>query len=335
MNHRTVVLSETDSRKYLLARCVVGPPFVPSVLASDADAAVSAADRVGLPVSVKGVSAGLAHKAAVGAVANDLRSLDEVDAACRSMATSVQAAGLPLDGFQVQPFARAGTDLFLSAMYDMTFGVCCVVGRGGGDVESNGSLSFIRAADISEQTVRDALAGAIPERRLAAWSATTTFADFVQLARELARLVEVEPDVRDIELNPVRLVPDDSLVVLDALVTLDHPHDATNGRAPDPDEQRMIAGVLRGLAPRSVAVVGVSRNASGNGYGIVRMISECGFDGELFVIHPAAREVHGLRATSFDALADGSRIDVVVVTVPRARCPASSRTSSVWTSGWS
>jgi len=72
------------------------------------------------------------------------------------------------------------------------------------------------------------------------------------------------------------------------------------------------------LYPRTVAVLGVRRDASGLGHAVLTSILAGGFQGELFVVHPRLRSAEGVPA--FARLVDvPAHVDVAIVTVPAPR----------------
>ncbi|MBW5484182.1 bifunctional acetate--CoA ligase family protein/GNAT family N-acetyltransferase [Streptomyces bambusae] len=88
-------------------------------------------------------------------------------------------------------------------------------------------------------------------------------------------------------------------------------------------EQRAEArSVQRLLAPRSVAVVGVSRSGSGVGAAVLRNLRDGGFRGDLYAVNEAVTTdlLEGVRA--YRAPADiGAPVDLAVVAVPADRVP--------------
>jgi acyl-CoA synthetase (NDP forming)/GNAT superfamily N-acetyltransferase len=69
------------------------------------------------------------------------------------------------------------------------------------------------------------------------------------------------------------------------------------------------------LYPRSVAVMGVRRAGGGIGGGVLRSIIEGGFQGQVYVIHPDAVEIAGLK-THRSLVEVPASIDLAVVAVP-------------------
>ena len=80
-------------------------------------------------------------------------------------------------------------------------------------------------------------------------------------------------------------------------------------------EARSLAPLLY---PRTVAVVGVRRQASGHGHAVLTSILAGDFQGDVFVIHPEVPAIEGVRA--FPRLVDVPvHVDVALVAVPAAR----------------
>ena len=104
-------------------------------LVQDAPAAVAAAEALGFPVVLKGISPSVTHRAAAGLLAVDLRTATEVTAAWRRLEARAREIGAALDGVYVQKMHRGGTELLLAAFRDPMFGVMVSCGSGGGLTE--------------------------------------------------------------------------------------------------------------------------------------------------------------------------------------------------------
>lgn len=85
-------------------------------------------------------------------------------------------------------------------------------------------------------------------------------------------------------------------------------------RREDASERRSLEPLL---APRHVAVAGVRRDGTGVGAAVLTSILDGGYDGEVHVVHPDAREVCGVPASPSVAAVPG-RVDLLVVAVPAA-----------------
>ncbi|HET8960848.1 GNAT family N-acetyltransferase [Nocardioides sp.] len=80
-------------------------------------------------------------------------------------------------------------------------------------------------------------------------------------------------------------------------------------------EARSLAPLLH---PRSVAVVGVRREGAGLGHAVLTSITQRGFRGHVFVVHPDVPSIDGVPA--FPRLADvPEHIDLAIIAVPAQR----------------
>ncbi len=85
------------------------------------------------------------------------------------------------------------------------------------------------------------------------------------------------------------------------------------------DRERLaaVAAVTHVLAPRSVAVIGASRQAGSIGRAVVHNIIANGYRGPLYPVNPAATEIDGIPAYP-SVLAIPGDVELAVVTVPAA-----------------
>jgi acyl-CoA synthetase (NDP forming) len=85
------------------------------------------------------------------------------------------------------------------------------------------------------------------------------------------------------------------------------------------DRERLaaVAAVTHVLAPRSVAVIGASRQAGSIGEAVVRNLIANGYHGPLYPVNPAATEIDGIPAFP-SVLAIPGEVELAVITVPAA-----------------
>lgn len=83
----------------------------------------------------------------------------------------------------------------------------------------------------------------------------------------------------------------------------------------------MSTDLTRFFAPRSIAVIGVSRHAAKVGARIFRNLQTAGFPGRLVPIHPTASSLFGVRASPSVA-ALGKPVDLAVIATPATTVPA-------------
>src|SRR5437667_1603535 len=85
-----------------------------------------------------------------------------------------------------------------------------------------------------------------------------------------------------------------------------------------------VAGVMAGLdpifAPRTIAVLGVSRNPAKLGHRLLQNVKESGFPGTVYPVNPSGEAILGFASVpSIDALPEG--IDLALVSLPAAAVP--------------
>jgi acetyl coenzyme A synthetase (ADP forming)-like protein len=85
----------------------------------------------------------------------------------------------------------------------------------------------------------------------------------------------------------------------------------------DRDRLASVAAVTHLLAPRSVAVIGASRQAGSIGAAVVHNLVSYGYRGSLYPVNPAATEIEGLPVFP-SVLAIPGDVEMAVVTVPAA-----------------
>src|SRR5713226_4427098 len=128
------VLTEIESKRILHA---LGLPVTVPEVAASADAAASAATKIGFPVVLKVLSPEVSHKSDVGGVELNLGSEAEVRGAFERIRRNLGAKvpGAHFEGVAVQPMARAGIELIAGTTRDARFGAMVMVGLGGVLVE--------------------------------------------------------------------------------------------------------------------------------------------------------------------------------------------------------
>jgi len=117
----------------------------------------------------------------------------------------------------------------------------------------------------------------------------------------------------------IRTEPDTLCVELPTALS-----DEAIARFEDRDRIAAVEAVRAFLEPRSVAVVGASRQPGRVGNAVLRNLLACGFPGELYAVNPAAGEVEGIpTAPSVEGI--GAEIDLAVVAVPAGKVLAVAR----------
>lgn len=198
----TSLLSEAAAKAVLSAAGVLVPKSVTGTTLAE-----MAAGRVGLtpPYALKGL--GFAHKTEAGAVRLGLTSLD-------GQAEMAGATGYLLE----EMITDAVAEILVGLRRDPIYGVSLTLGMGGVTAEVLAdTVTLILPA--SEAEVLEAM------RKLRLWSLldgyrgrkTADMASLAALAVKLGKLMEADPSLEEIELNPV-LVRESGSIAVDALI---------------------------------------------------------------------------------------------------------------------
>jgi acetate---CoA ligase (ADP-forming) len=188
--------------------------------APTAAAAAAAAVELGGAVALKAIAPGLVHKSDAGGVALGLDDADAVMAAAEKMRTAFAERGTPLDGFIVQRTVARGVEALVGVTHDPSLGPLLVAGIGGVAVELYKDVAFrvtpvsdLDAAAMLDQlrgkALFDGFRGAPPADRSA----------LVDVLVRISALVELVPELRELDLNPV-IVHAHGAVAVDARMRL-------------------------------------------------------------------------------------------------------------------
>ncbi len=208
--------SRLDVRTVIKRLALHGLDHWPTRFVRDAREAVEAAGELGFPVVLK-LESGLAHRRAVGGVRMGLFDADAVYSAWAELTQAAVAAGLTSTEMSVQPTAVAEVELFVGALKDEQFGPIVLLGRGGTDVESSDAfvvglapLGSDRAAEMARRLPRGLVPVDDPE----------VVAQLVNVLSSVSEIIS-EPDVRAVDVNPLLLLADGTVAIVDAKIVVD------------------------------------------------------------------------------------------------------------------
>ena len=213
------ILTEVESKQLLEE---AGVPTARARLATSRDAAVQAAREIGFPVVLKVVSPQITHKTDVGGVKLDLKSPEEVAAAFDEIMAAARRAApdATVDGVSVQQMARPGIEVIVGVSTDPQFGPVIMFGLGGVLVEVLKDVSF-RIIPIAPRDARQMIREIKGFPLLEGYRGQDP-ADLAALESLLLRVsgfVEQQPEVSELDLNPVFAYKDGALAV-DARIVL-------------------------------------------------------------------------------------------------------------------
>jgi acetyl coenzyme A synthetase (ADP forming)-like protein len=198
-----------------------GIPVAVSEVASIEDAAATA-ERLGYPLVAKAIAPGVLHKSDVGGVLLNLNSPEEVADAARLLVERMHAAGAELEAVLLQRQIAGGVEALVGVTTDPSFGPLVVCGLGGVLVELLQDVSFRLppVTDVDATEMLDKLRSA----RLLGGYRNLPAADraaLIEVLQRVSALVEIVPELRDLDLNPVKVLePGRGAIVVDGRLRL-------------------------------------------------------------------------------------------------------------------
>ena len=192
-----------------------GIPVAPARVARDIDAAVLAARSVGYPVALKALGPTILHKTEVGGVRLGISNEEDLRAACRDLSERLRES---LAEFLVQAMVAGGVEVLVGVIQDPTFGPLVVYGSGGTLVELVADVAFrlhpLTDADASAMLEEVKGTALLRGYRGAPRADEAALKD---LLLRVSALIEHCPEVREMDLNPVKVLAS-GLRVVDARV---------------------------------------------------------------------------------------------------------------------
>lgn len=180
--------------------------------------AITVALKLGFPLVAKAISPTLLHKSDVGGVILNLRSAMDVQTAVENLRENMARAGHELTGVYLQREVRGGIEALVGVTTDPTFGPLIVCGMGGVLVELMKDVAF-RLPPVSDTDAEEMLLKLRSEPLLRGYRGTPPCdrAAFIALIQRVSALVDVAPEILEMDLNPVKIMASGrGAVVVDA-----------------------------------------------------------------------------------------------------------------------
>jgi len=172
------------------------------------DNAEAVAERLGYPLVAKAVAPDLLHKSDVGGVILDLHTPQAVAQAAVTLNERMRNIGTRLEGIVLQRQIEGGIEALVGVTSDPTFGPLLVCGLGGVMVELLRDVSFrlTPVADVDAAEMLDKLRSA---KLLDGYRGRPAGdrAALIDVIMRISALVEVIPELRELDLNPVMVLP--------------------------------------------------------------------------------------------------------------------------------
>jgi len=213
-------LTELESKE-LLGRA--GIPVVETKLARTKKEAVLLSQEIGYPVVLKIASPDVIHKSDSGGVKLALHNAAAVRTAYTEILENVrrQYPDAIVHGVSVQRMVRPGTEVIVGTSKDPQFGPVIMFGLGGIFVEVLKDVSF-RIIPVDRRDAQEMLneIKGYPLLQGVRGKEPADISALVEIILKISRLVEENPQVKELELNPV-FAYKDAAVAVDARIILE------------------------------------------------------------------------------------------------------------------
>ena len=204
-----------------------GLPVLASRTARSADDAVAAARAVGLPAVLKAVGRGIVHKSDIGGVRLALASEQAVRDAFQALRGTL---GEAMEAVLVQPMVTGGVEMAIGGVNDPAFGPVVMCGTGGVLIDLLDDTAFamcpLTEADASQLIER--IKGRVRLRGFRGAPASDERA-LRRLLVRISQLLHACPEIREMDLNPVMVLPDGA-VAADVRIAIGTPRPPATGR---------------------------------------------------------------------------------------------------------
>ncbi len=185
-----------------------GLPTPASIVATDPDQAVAAADEMGYPVVMKVISKDALHKSDAGGVVTDVWDADAVAAGFDRIRDNLRAYNTRarFEGVRIQPMVGTGHDMFVGGKIDPAFGPVVFFGMGGIFIEllndTANSLCPVGAAEV-ERKLHELKASRVLKG--ARGESPGDVAAFIDGVVRVSHLLHRFPQIRELDINPLRV----------------------------------------------------------------------------------------------------------------------------------
>lgn len=315
MSHSSAhTLSESASKELLAA---YGVPFAAEHKVTAPNDAVAAAESLGYPVVAKLGGDAIAHKTERGLVRLRLNSADDV----RIAASELFAAARPEDGevhVLIAPMISGSRELIAGVFVDPQFGPTVMLGIGGIMAEALKDVAF-RPAPITEDIARSMITSLRTQGLLGDFRGESAINrdQVVACLMGLSRVAVERTDIVSVDINPLIVTPQGSIVAVDALVELGTREVSRSAIRPAYTDEQFQAL----FEPRGVLVTGASTHPGKFGFVSLHNILASGYAGGVYGTNLSGEEVLGIKTVAdIDELPE-NEIDLVFVCTPASANP--------------
>jgi acyl-CoA synthetase (NDP forming) len=214
------LLTEVESKELLKK---AGIPVVETKLARAKKEAIAIGKEMGFPAVLKINSPDVVHKSDAGGVKLGLANATQVGKAYDDIMSSIKQAypDARIDGVSVQTMAAPGIEVIVGMSKDPQFGPVLMFGLGGILVEVLRDVSF-RIVPVTERDAREMIKEikGYPVLQGYRGQKPASIAALEQLIVKVSQFVEKNPQIKELDLNPIFAYPEKAVAV-DARIVLE------------------------------------------------------------------------------------------------------------------
>jgi len=197
-----------------------GIPLIRTLPAENPEEAGKIAAQLGGQVALKAVAPGLLHKTEAGAVRLALGGEEETKRSAEEMLEKLESAGLKNISFIIQPMVASGIEMLVGVTHDPVFGPIMVCGAGGILVELLKDVA-VRITPLTNQDTSEMIRSLKTFPLLNGYRGGPHYdvTALEQVVLRVGALVEDIPEIGELDLNPVIVLPEGQGVsVVDARI---------------------------------------------------------------------------------------------------------------------
>jgi acyl-CoA synthetase (NDP forming) len=207
------LLTEVESNELLRN---AGIPVVETKLARAKKEAIAISKEMGFPVVLKINSPDVVHKSDAGGVRLGLANATQAGKAYDDIMSSIKQAypDARIDGVSVQTMAAPGIEVIVGMSKDPQFGPVLMFGLGGILVEVLKDVSF-RIVPVTERDAREMIKEikGYPVLQGYRGQKPASIAALEQLIVKVSQFVEKNPQIKELDLNPIFAYPEKAVAV--------------------------------------------------------------------------------------------------------------------------
>ncbi len=215
-----IQLTEIESKELLKK---AGIPVIETKLARTKKGAIALGKEVGFPAVLKIASLDIVHKSDLGGVKLGLNNIVQIGNAYSEIMASIRqkCPEARIQGVSVQKMARPGVEVIVGMSKDAQFGPVLMFGLGGILVEVLKDVSF-RIVPVTRKDAGEMIEEikGYPLLRGYRGQEPTDIPTLEQLIVKVSEFVEQNPQIRELDLNPV-FAYNDGAVAVDARISLE------------------------------------------------------------------------------------------------------------------